>query len=346
MHMIPAILLGVESAETEYGKYHKDSNDTTINPTYLKYSKLDAIIRHQNLNRTNGLLAGTLYSKIVSEAILTRIDKELCEYGIHFSRYVDDYEVYLYSDEEKQVISIFGKTLKRYGFSLNSEKTELVKFPYYVAENLEQIFRGKLKANLKNTEMMELFNSFFSLEKSGTKGAIRYLLKSIEKKPIDTTDPELYKSYLLTILANNERSLTKVCSLLINNKDSLILSPSDIALVNRLLTSHLSNEHDLEVIWLLYLLIQTGNVNKGDAVTLSVANSHNELAQLLLVRKALMSEESLLYICANATSWILLYELYAADSISEMDFTEKLSINKDLSMYQYFKNNNLHFCNF
>ncbi len=195
-----------------------------------------------------------------------------------------------------------------------------MEFPYYVAENLEQIFRGKLKADLGSAEIMTLFNSFFCLEKSGTKGAVRYLLKSIEKKPIDTTDPELYKSYLLTILANNERSLNKACSLLINNKASLILNPSDIALVDRLLSSRLSNEHDLEVIWLLYLLIQTGNVDKGDAVASSVAHSHNELAQLLLLRKALLSEESFLHICTEATSWILLYELFAAGNISERDF--------------------------
>lgn len=302
MHMIPAIFLGMEGAESEYNKYLKDNNDATINPMYLKYSKLDSIIRQQNLNRTNGLLTGTLYSKIVAEAILTRIDEELQAQGIKFSRYVDDYEVYLYNSEEKQAISIFEKTLKRYGFALNSEKTELMEFPYYVTENLEQIFRVQLKANLDNSEIMALFNSFLSLEKSGTKGAIRYLLKSIEKNPIDTTNPELYKSYLLTILGNNERSLTKACSLIINNKDSLILNSSDVTFIIVLLTSHLSYGHDLEVIWLLYLLIQTENVEKGDSVASLVANSHNELAQLLLLQNDLLSEELLSHISTEATS--------------------------------------------
>lgn len=346
MHMIPAILLGMEGAESGYNKYLRDNNDTTIDPIYLKYSKLDSIVRQQNLNRTNGLLTGTLYSKIVAEAILTRIDEELQSQEIKFSRYVDDYEVYLYNSEEKQVISIFEKTLKRYGFALNSEKTELMEFPYYVAENLEQIFRGQLKSNLDNSKIMALFNSFLSLEKSGTKGAIRYLLKSIEKSPIDTTNSELYKSYLLTILGNNERSLTKACSLLINNKDSLILNLTDVTFVIGLLTSHLGYEHDLEVIWLLYLLIQTENIEKGDSVASLIANSHNELAKLFLLRKDLLSEELLSHISAEATSWILLYELYASDYIGESNFVERLNINKNLGMYQYFKSNNLHFCEF
>lgn len=346
IHMIPAILLGMEEAENEYNKYLKNKKDETINPIYTRYSKLDAIIRQQNLNRTNGLLTGTLYSKILAEAILTRIDKELHAERINFSRYVDDYEVYLYSSNEKQVISIFEKTLKRYGFALNSEKTELVEFPYYVAENLEQIFRSQIKDNLSNSQIMTLFNSFLSLEKTGTKGAIRYLLKSIEKNPIDTTNPELYKSYLLTILGNNERSLTKACSLLVNNKASLILNLSDINMITDLLSFHLVYEHDLEVIWLLFLLIQTNNIEKGDSVASQVVNSRNELAQLLLLRKNLLSEELLPRIISEARSWILLYELYASNHISESDFVDRLNINKNRNMYRYLKRNNLHFCNF
>ncbi len=346
MHMIPAILLGMEGAETEYNKYIKNDKDETINPIYSKYRKLDEIIRHQNLNRTNGLLTGPLYSKIIAEAILVRIDEELSNYNINFSRYVDDYEVYLYNDEEKQVISIFEKTLKRYGFSLNFEKTELLEFPYYIVENLEKIFSSRVKENLNDAEIMELFNSFFSLEKSGTKGAIRYLLKTIEKKPINTEKPEMYKSYLLTILANNERSLTKACSLLINKKEVLNLDKADIDLIKSLLNYRLRDEHDLEVIWLLYLLIQTGNVNKGDEIVSLIVKSHNELAQIMLLRKSLLLEDHLSLIRSEAKSWILLYELYAANNIDENNFIAKLNINKNLTMYNHFKSKGLHFCNF
>ena len=142
MHMIPTILLGVEGAELDYNKFLKNSKDTTISDTYRKYRKLDEVIRRQNLNRTNGLLSGPLTSKIIAEGVLTRIDKELISEGIKFSRYVDDYEVYLFDDNEKMMISIFTRVLKMYGFSLNNEKTEVVDFPYYVAENLEKILRN------------------------------------------------------------------------------------------------------------------------------------------------------------------------------------------------------------
>lgn len=345
MHMIPAILLGMEGAEAEYIKYLKDKNDGTINPLYLKYSQLDSVLRRQSLNRTNGLLTGTLYSKIIAESILTRVDKELETQGIKFSRYVDDYDVYLYNDsEEKQIASIFEKTLKRYGFTLNSEKTELVDFPYYVAENLEQIFRGQVKKPLSNAETIKLFNSFLSLEKTGTKGATRYLLKSMEKSPIETTNFELYKSYLLTILSSNERSLTKACSLLLGDRDHIELTKSNVDFITNLLRSHLECEHDLEAIWLTYLLIQTDTIEKGDDTVSLIVASNNELAQLLLLQGDLLLEGQLEQIKGNATSWILLYELYLSDYIDEHDFVNRLNIRHNLNMYQHFKRSNLHFC--
>ena len=58
---------------------------------------------------------------------------------MNYSRYVDDYEIYIYNDDEKQIVSIVGRILKKYGFTLNYEKTEITEFPYYIAENLKKI---------------------------------------------------------------------------------------------------------------------------------------------------------------------------------------------------------------
>lgn len=344
MHIIPAILLGFEDAEQDYNKFLRDRNDQTISETYIIYRKLDEVIRRQNMNRTNGLLPGPLTSKIIAEAIFTRIDKELKLEGFKFSRYVDDYEVYIFENEVKSVISTFTKVLKRYGFSLNNEKTEEIEFPYYVAENLEKIFKNYNKECLENSDLMELFNSYFVLEKNGTKGAVRYLLKTLEKNPIAPVNTSLYKAYLLTIIENNERSLTKACSLLIKNKGVLILEEKDILLIKQMLDKHISLGHDLEVLWLLYLLIETENIQIEDSIIQEIANSKNELANIILLRRDLLKEENLARLIDDSKSWILLYELYASNHIDEVTFVSKLNINKNLEMYQYLKENNIHFC--
>ena len=344
MHMIPAILLEVEEVEQDYNKFCKDPNDQTISLTYRKYRKLDEVLRRQNLNRTNGLLSGPLTSKMIAEGILTRIDKKLISEKVKFSRYVDDYEVYLFDDNDKMIISIFTRVLKRYGFSLNNEKTEVVDFPYYVAENFEKIFKGYTKEHMDNSDLMDLFNAYFILEKNGTKRAIRYLLKTLEQNPIAPTDPSLYKAYLLTIIENNERSLSKACSLLIENKENLTLNQNDVDLIKQMVDKHIRLEHDLEVLWLLYLLIETNNIQIDDSLIQRIVNSKNELAHIIILRKELLREEKIALVCSNAFSWILIYELYVSGYITEEVFISKLNLNKNLHMYQYFKQNNIHFC--
>lgn len=342
MHMIPAILLGADRAEAEFNKTIRPTNDTPVDPQYTKYAQLDRVIRRQNLNRTNGLLTGTLFSKLIIEAILTRIDKELISEGLCYSRYVDDYEVYIKSEDEQKVINTFLRVLKRYGFSINYEKIVVEDFPYYVVENLSKLFSDSSTGQLQTADLIQLFNTFLTLEKNGLKGAIRFLLKSIEKKPVRTYDEELLKSYLLTILANNERSLTKACSILISRKNILKLSEDDVLLLRQMLKNHISSGHDLEVIWLTYLLLETTALSSDD-ISL-IIESGNELAHTLLFRKKCLSSSQLDIVRSRANSWFLLYELFAADVIDEVAFAKELNIDHNLTMYQKIKERNEHFC--
>lgn len=346
MHMMPAIVLGVEGAQTNFKRFENNPEDASIDEKYRIYRKLDEVVRRQNLNRTNGLLAGPLYSKIISEAFLTRIDKELIALGLKFSRYVDDYEVYLFEDNEKAVISGFTDILKHYGLSLNYEKTVTIDFPYYVAKNLSKIFENFTAGEdaIADVELVELFNSFASMENSGTKGAIRYLLKSLEKRPIETSNPAVYKAYLISILENNERSLTKACSLLIKNNESLPLDERDIELIKNMLSKHISNGHDLEVLWLLYLLIETGTLCDDGSLVNCIIESKNELAKIILLQKGLLSTELIARLSESATSWLLLYELYANGYLAEADFQARLHLDKNLAMYQKLKRKSIHFC--
>ena len=343
MHMIPSIVLGIKQTEEEY---EKSKRGETCIDQYNKYRKLDEVIRQQNLNRTNGLLPGILSSKIIAEAMLTRLDMELKEAGFNFVRYVDDDEVFLYGDDdEKKTISKFAKILKQYGFSLNYEKTEVVEFPYYIVDVFNKILGEKIKETMNTADLIDVFNCFLEMEKKGTKGAVRFLVKSLEQKSeevrIENTD--LYKSYLISIMANNERSLTKACSILINDKEEYTLSTVDVNNILRLLNRHIIYEHDLEVIWLLYLLIKTDNLESGNPIIDSIVGTQNELAYLVLLHNNLLDDQQKDTIKKKAHSWILLYEMYSNDMLSETEFFEKLSIHKNGDMYRKFKTNGIHF---
>lgn len=340
-HMIPAILLGIEKKETEF---KKSLRKLPVSKEYSILNSLDRMIRRQNENRTNGLLVGPLVSKIIAEGLLTQIDKELEENGLKFSRYVDDYEVYLYDSDKKKVVNIFTIILKKYGFTLNYEKTELVDFPYYIVENLDNIIDSfDLKA-LDDFHLMNLFNQFFALEKSGTKGVVRYLLKKLEKKEVKPQNNLLYKSYIISILSNNERSLSKACFLLIKNKDSSPLSKEDTEILFMLLNKHLRESNDLEVVWLLYVLIETNRISINDDIISKIVSSDNDLAKIMLLRKDLLLDEFIYSIANSAKSWILCYELYCVDKLTESDFHTKLGIVQNKDMYERLKKENLHFC--
>lgn len=343
MHMFPAIMLGAEAAEREYKKHKDNPEDPSINPTYIKYNKLDGAVRRQNLNQTNGLLPGTIYSKVFAEAMLVRIDHELEDQSLKFVRYVDDYEFFLFDNDEKATLSIVAKILKKYGFVLNNEKTEILDFPFYVVDNFRKILKDNIKESIPYADLIEIFNTFLKFEKNGVKGAIRYLLKVFKDNPQNIEDVELYKSYLITIMANNERSLIKACEILIEQKAELEFNQSDISVVLDMLNKHIDCDHDLEVIWLLYLLIETENINRGDKIIGEIVGTSNELAHSLLLNRNLLKDDQIEEICDKAESWLLLYELYKGDKISQEGFIEKLGIERNRSMYEKFYEKNIHF---
>lgn len=345
MHMMPTIILGIEKTQEQYELYKKDRNNTLIDPRYKRYKKLDEVIRKQNLNRTNGILPGILSSRIIAEALLTRIDKELDKLKINFARYVDDYEVFLYDDTEKKVISDISKVLKKYGFSLNFEKTEIIDFPYYIVENFNKILENRFENSISSEELIEIFTFFSNMEKNGVKGSIRFLLKTLEQnaKEIKIEDPSLYKAYLISVMSNDERSLTKVCSILIENCELYPLLESDKAFICKLINNHLVSGHDLEVLWLLYLLIKTKNIALGDPIITSILNEENELAHLLLLTFNLLDDYQKTIIKQKSNSWIALYELFANDIISQDELVNRLGLERNLSLYEFLKKKDMHF---
>lgn len=338
-HYIPAIILGYEQAEQNY---KKNLRGEQVEETYKKYSKLDEIIRKQNRNQTNGLLAGPIISKIIVEGLLSRIDIELSNEKLLFTRYVDDYEVYLFEDNEDYVKNIFVSTLRKYGLSLNFEKIEILDFPYYTVDNFDKILGLYKGHKIQDYDLIQLFNDFFDIEKSGTKGAIRYLLKSLEKNPVDVENKDLFDSYILTIMSNNSRALTKACSLLIKNKLESKFNEKHIKYIKKMIQLNVQKDYDLEVIWLLYLLIETNNIIKDEDVVNIILKSNNELAKIMILRKNLTSDFKT--IKQNAKSWILNYELFASNLIDIAELCGRIPLNRNKEMYENLKGQDLHFC--
>ena len=162
---------------------------------------------------------------------------------------------------------------------------------------------------------------------------------------IEFDDNELYKSYLVNIMVNNERSLNKACSILINNRDKYKLNKSDIHTIKEILDKYILYGYDLEVIWLVYLLVMTNNSDSLSGRIDNILKSNNDLAKLILYDAGLIDKEKLHNLINYAKSWILIYELYSNNAISEDELIEKLNLQSSESknFYKKISASNIHF---
>jgi len=340
-HFLPTIPLGYEEANKQYTIFK--SNQQNSSEKYKIYRSLDEKIRSLNSNQTNGLLVGPLISRFIAEALLCRIDIEILHNKINFVRYVDDFEIFIYNEQDTEKISNnISSIFNKYNFTLNNEKTKYAKFPYYIVESLEKIFQKNISNSLNSEELNNLFNTFFLLENNGVKGAIKYLVKSINND-ISISDSKLYTSYLLNILVNDNRAFQKVCNLIITEKENLIIDNTDINIIVSLLKQHISNKNHLETIWLLYLLKNLGQYTLDNELINLLINSKNDIAIIILIEeyKKCLSSEMMNLCIQNAESWILLYQLYLRNLISDNTFETKFKHN--LSIYKKLKYKNFTF---
>lgn len=338
-HLIPAIKLGYEDAQIQYKAQKSNNNDPIISDDYRTYVKLDEYVRNMNVGRTNGLLPGILVSQFLSEALLSRVDKELESQGLKFVRYVDDYEVFIYDEAEiEKVQNIVVSVLKKYFLSLNNEKTKYSKFPFYVVENLEKLYSDYTGESADIADLMKLFNVFFKLENSGTKGAIRYLVKSIQDD-FKTPNNRLLVSYLFNILVNDSRSLVKVCELLISRKNQILIGANEINLIDDLLNKNINANNHLETLWLLYLRKKLTRKRLPAKFIHSIIESNNELAKILIVEEyySKMSKTLKDKILETANSWLLCYQLFYHDYIDKREFSRKTNIKHNLPFYAKLK---------
>ncbi|MBC5647610.1 RNA-directed DNA polymerase [Christensenella tenuis] len=353
-HMIPAIILGKDVATENYKEYCRDKHSPLIDEKYFVYSKFDSMVRAMNGNRTNGLLPGPIISKILCEGLLTQIDIDLKKLNINYSRYVDDFEFYIYDKKDvEKITSIIQQIFNNYYFTINGEKTIREEYPFYITNNFRNIISKYFDNKLDNLKIMDLFNKFYTLEKNGTKGAIKYLLKVIESER-PNIESDLFSSYLLDILNNDDRAALKAYNLILRealkNDSCVVVDQIFVDIIKRTLERRLSNVHDLEVIWLTYLitiLISHGKLDKHD-FDIQISNiikNGNDLASIILLHELDLSAAQKDLLKNTARSWILLYELYNNDLIPRADFLRKASISKNARFYDRLKENGFSFYN-
>jgi hypothetical protein len=94
------------------------------------YNQLDFFTRNCKNGETHGLLIGPHASNLLSEIILTVIDKNLYDLKWKYTRAIDDFHCYVsnYEDGQKFLKDLEGE-LRNFDLLLNYKKTEILKLP-------------------------------------------------------------------------------------------------------------------------------------------------------------------------------------------------------------------------
>ena len=109
-----------------HGRRHSKSNRSLS----IAGNVLDRATQGLRDGQTNGLLIGPHTSSVISEIILTRVDRELGNKYTRLRRYIDDYTFYGSSHQEaEQFLHDLRIQLREYELSLNARKTEILPLP-------------------------------------------------------------------------------------------------------------------------------------------------------------------------------------------------------------------------
>lgn len=123
-HSIPWALVGKEVA-----KQNVKNKD-------IWYNRIDRACSDMRNGETHGLLIGPHTSNLLSEIILTVVDKELYEKGYRYARNIDDYNCYVNSHNEALLfLRDLEESLREFDLPLNHKKTKIIELPVGIEKN-------------------------------------------------------------------------------------------------------------------------------------------------------------------------------------------------------------------
>ena len=174
-HSLPWAFVGKEVAKA------------TRNDNTLWYNQIDAACSTMKNGETHGLLIGPYASNLLSEVILTVVDKKLYDKGYRYYRNIDDYECYVESYEKAQCfLHDLEEALREFDLSLNHKKTAILPLPAVVAEKWVHKLNSYLAITSDEINYKEV-NAYLDLALGlataiGNSAVLNYAIKTLAGK--------------------------------------------------------------------------------------------------------------------------------------------------------------------
>ena len=183
-HSVPWALVGKEKAK-------RTVHDNTW------YNRLDQVCSDMRNGETHGLLIGPHTSNLISEIILTVVDKKLFDNGYRFIRNIDDYDCYVNShDEAQRFLRDLEEELHEFDLPLNHKKTRIIELPTEIDKNWKHQMSDLPK--LGNSGMVEFpqVNTFIDTAlklatEAGDFAIINYAIKKLSGSKLTNNGKKL-----------------------------------------------------------------------------------------------------------------------------------------------------------
>lgn len=117
----------------------------------LWYNKIDQACQKMRNGETHGIMIGPHSSNLLSEIILTSVDKVLREKGYDYIRNIDDYTCYVENREKAETFLVdLNHELREFDLSINHRKTLIEELPQVFSELWVQQLKDKLTIEKNN----------------------------------------------------------------------------------------------------------------------------------------------------------------------------------------------------
>jgi len=190
------------------------------------FNQIDKTTRNLKDGETHGILIGSHASNLISEIILTAVDKAMYDKGYRYIRNIDDYSCYIETKEKAEEFLVDLSTeLKKYGLMLNHKKTEILKLPLASTENWTRKLKSFVFSNdnkLKLNEVRGYLDIALDLMFNNKENSaiLNYAIKVLAKKEMTANAKDyfiktvhhlvLLYPYLVSLLDDNIFTIFKI----------------------------------------------------------------------------------------------------------------------------------------
>lgn len=302
--------------------------------------ELDVALRKGQSDETKGIPTGPITSRIISEYILSFIDEELNKHGFVFKHYVDDYKFYFKTEDEAILgLKTISNIFREYRLNINEEKTKIIRYPFDIQSNLNQVMYLGRKINDKES-IIYVINECNRLYDEGIESSYKYILKSLRKLRTGDLAQWIYlESFFLSVLTIKPDLARFISSIILKYK--ILVTEEFLVRLKEILVNNIKSKNECEILWVFWLLITLGCADLTKEILIDLLKIENDFIKIMTIdyikhynisiqeiNIALKEiENELEELSLNDTNWLLVYESVVKKWFSNVKIEQKVKNN-------------------